>query len=79
MRRIEGFSLVELMLVIVILGILVVFVGPVLYNAMRAYAGIEVGVADQREGALRDGAHRRARCATSAGRPPIRPTSTSPA
>src|SRR5215211_5127906 len=43
MRRIEGFSLVELTLVIVILGILVVFVGPVLYNAMRSYAGIQVG------------------------------------
>jgi prepilin-type N-terminal cleavage/methylation domain-containing protein len=43
MRRIEGFSLLELVLVIVILGILVVFVGPVLYNAMRSYAGIQVG------------------------------------
>lgn len=45
MRRIEGFSMVELVLVIMILGILVVFVGPVLYNAMRSYAGIEVGTA----------------------------------
>ena len=44
MRRIEGFSLLELTLVIVILGILVAFVGPVLYNAMRSYAGIQVGV-----------------------------------
>jgi type II secretory pathway pseudopilin PulG len=44
MRRVEGLSLIELVLVIVILGILVAFVGPVLYNAMRSYAGIQIGV-----------------------------------
>ena len=43
MRRVEGLSLVELVLVIVILGILVAFVGPVVYNALRSYAGIQVG------------------------------------
>jgi len=37
MRRVEGLSLVELVMVIVILGILAAFVGPVLFNAMRAY------------------------------------------
>jgi len=37
MRRIEGISLVELVMVIVILGILAAFVGPVLLNAMRSY------------------------------------------
>lgn len=37
MRRAEGWSLAELILVIVILGILGAFVGPILLNAMRAY------------------------------------------
>lgn len=37
MRRLEGFSLAELILVIIILGILGALVGPVAYNAIRAY------------------------------------------
>ena len=37
MRRVEGLSLIELVMVIVILGILAAFVGPVLFNAMRSY------------------------------------------
>jgi prepilin-type N-terminal cleavage/methylation domain-containing protein len=47
MRRVEGFSLVELVLVIMILGILAAFVGPVLFNAMRSYQGVQSGVATQ--------------------------------
>jgi prepilin-type N-terminal cleavage/methylation domain-containing protein len=41
MRRIEGVTLPELILVIVILGLLAAFVGPVLYNSMRAYERLE--------------------------------------
>lgn len=47
MRRIEGFSLIELIMVIVILGILAAFVGPVLFNAMRSYQGLQTGVETQ--------------------------------
>ncbi len=47
MRRSEGFSLVELIMVIVILGILAVFVGPVLLNAVRAYSAVETSVETQ--------------------------------
>ena len=41
MRRVEGISLAELVLVIVILGILGAFVGPVLLGAIRAYDGVQ--------------------------------------
>lgn len=41
MRRVEGFTLPELLMVIVILGILGAFVGPVVYNAIRSYEGIQ--------------------------------------
>jgi len=37
MRRVEGLSLVELVMVIVILGVLAAFIGPILFNAMRSY------------------------------------------
>ena len=41
MRRVEGFTLTELIMVIVILGILGAFIGPVVYNALRSYEGIQ--------------------------------------
>lgn len=41
MRRVEGFTLAELIMVIVILGILGAFVGPVVYNAIRSYDSIQ--------------------------------------
>lgn len=44
MRRVEGFSLAELIMVIVILGILGAFVGPILLNAMRAYDRVQTSV-----------------------------------
>jgi MSHA biogenesis protein MshO len=47
MRRVEGFSLLELIMVIVILGILAAFVGPVLFNAIRAYDQAQKGVQTQ--------------------------------
>ena len=37
MRRVEGLSLIELVMVIAILGILAAFIGPILFNAMRSY------------------------------------------
>ena len=37
MRRVEGLSLIELVMVIIILGILAAFIGPILFNAMRSY------------------------------------------
>ncbi len=49
MRRVEGVTLTELILVIVILGILAAFVGPVLYNAMRAYDRAQVSSATHGE------------------------------
>ena len=47
MRRIEGFSLLELVMVIAILGVLAAFVGPVVFNAMRSYDQTQRGVQTQ--------------------------------
>ena len=47
MRRVEGFSLLELIMVIAILGVLAAFVGPVVFNAMRSYDQMQRGVQTQ--------------------------------
>src|SRR5688500_15836741 len=47
MRRVEGFSLLELILVIAILGVLAAFVGPVVFNAMRSYDQMQRGAQTQ--------------------------------
>ena len=47
MRRVEGFSLLELILVIAILGVLAAFVGPVVFNALRSYDQMQRGVQTQ--------------------------------
>jgi prepilin-type N-terminal cleavage/methylation domain-containing protein len=47
MRRVEGLSLIELVMVIVILGILAAFIGPILFNAMRSYDAGQKGMLTQ--------------------------------